>query len=281
MELMKAYELHNYLISLKIREKTLDDILPRYNILEVDRITYGDPYREIEGVTVCWMPYVETILRAKELVANVLVAHEPTFYDHWDLEGSFHDTSAIEKKKRILDESEITIIRCHDVWDVFPDRGILSAWGELLGLNDVKKMVNPFAIYNVKKQSAFDYALGVLEKVSTLDQECISFCGDPNRIINTVGIGVGCYSDPFQMYQLGADLAITVDDISRAWIIGEWCRDTGNPAIIVEHSIAEEPGQASLSAFLREKFPDIKFHYIQQGYSYKKIHISQLNDRSL
>jgi putative NIF3 family GTP cyclohydrolase 1 type 2 len=277
---MKAVELNNYLVSLKINEKISNDILAKYNILEVDRVIYGDPNREIEGIAVCWMPYIETIHKARELGANVIVAHEPTFYDHWDLDGSFHDSAAIEEKKRIIDECQITIIRCHDVWDVFPDHGILAAWADFLGLDDAIKIVNPFGIYKIEKQEAIVYAEEVLRKISTLGQECVSFCGDPNKIVNTVGIGVGCNSDPFKMYQLGADFAIAVDDISRAWIIGEWSRDTGNPALIVEHSISEEPGQASLAVYLKEQFPDFNVHYIQQGYSYKKIHISQIKKRS-
>ena len=155
---MKAFELNNYLVGLKIGEKISNDILPKYNILEVDRVIYGDPNREIEGIAVCWMPYIETIRKATELGANVIVAHEPTFYDHWDLEGSFHDSAAVAEKKRIIDENHITIIRCHDVWDVFPDHGILPAWAEFLGLNDAIKIINPFGIYKIEKQTAIEYA---------------------------------------------------------------------------------------------------------------------------
>lgn len=266
---MNARQLNSFLNEL--RRNVAEDTLAKYNKIEVDRVIYGDPNREVQGIAVCWMPVIEAIDEANRLGANIIIAHEPTFYDHWDLEGDFHEQPAIEMKKKLLERYRITVIRCHDVWDVFPQKGTSFAWGDFLGLTEPIRISTPYIVYKVKERRAIDFAYEVLERISSLSAKCLRFYGDEKRIISTIGIGAGCYSDPFHIYKLGAELAVSVDDITRAWIAGEWCRDTGRPLIVVDHGVAEEPGQIALATFLRTKLQGIVVHYLRQGCSCKHL----------
>ncbi|HAA76909.1 TPA: hypothetical protein DCE37_17510 [Candidatus Latescibacteria bacterium] len=94
----------------------------------VDRIIYDAPHTEITGIAVAWMPYRETIQKAMDLGANVLVTHEPTFYISRDLRDDHLGGQEVDDKREWLDAQDITIIRCHDVWDAIPDIGIPYAW---------------------------------------------------------------------------------------------------------------------------------------------------------
>jgi hypothetical protein len=74
------------------------------------------------------------------------------------------------------------------------------------------------------------------------------------------------------LYELGADLAVTVDDIARAWVIGEYCHDTGNPLIVVNHGVSEACAMDSLAETLR-KLTDVPVHLIKQGASYREVSV--------
>ena len=258
---MKAIELNRYLNSQikDLGEKT------------VDRVIYGDPDAEIKGIAVAWMPYRKTIQDAKSLGANLLVVHEPTFYDHRDLDGNMADIPETEAKKKIIDESGITIIRCHDVWDAFPEIGIPYAWGNFLELGEPVKSIRFYNLYEIPEQPAVAFAQKVAAKTATLGQPSVGFYGNPDRTVKTVGLGTGCISNPFKIYELGADLAISVDDVVRAWVAGEWCQDTGNPLLVVNHCVSEDPGMATLAGYLKETLPDIPVTHIRQKCTYTSV----------
>ena len=83
----------------------------------VDKVIAGDPGLEINGVAVCWMPYSSTLREAAAFGVNTVVAHEPTFYDHWELQKvvSHHryEEAKLEKAALIKDLG-LTVIRDED-----------------------------------------------------------------------------------------------------------------------------------------------------------------------
>lgn len=237
----------------------------------VDRVIYGDPDATVCSVAVAWMPYSRTIVEAAERGANVMVVHEPTFYHHWDLDAEPVDPAQIEAKKRLLDERGLTVLRCHDVWDAMPGIGIPFAWGDFLGLGEPVTSVPHYNVYRIPTVPAAAVARMIAVRTATLGQDAVGFYGDPDRPVSTIGLGTGCISDPFAIYRLGADLAISVDDVVRAWVAGEWCRDTGNPLVVVNHCVSEEPGMATLAQFLGEALEGIPVTHISQGLTYEAI----------
>jgi len=254
---MKAIELNKFLLGL----------IPNVPSPTVDRITAGDPEREIRRIAVCWLPFRSVIAKAKKLGANVIVTHEPVFFDHWDIDGKFKDDKETAAKKKWIEKLGITIIRCHDVWDRLPEIGITPSWANFLGLSRLIRSNGFSRSYAVKAQSAASFGKWLAARVRKLGQKTVPFYGDPKRRIRTVGIGTGCTS-PFEIRSLGVDAVITVDDVIRSWTEGSYSESTGTPLFIVNHGVSEEPGMVSLAAFLKKKFPAIPVIHIKQGCSY-------------
>ena len=258
---MKAIEINQH----------LNALIPDLHEKTVDRVIYGNPEVEVQGIAVAWMPYRDTVLRAGELSANVMVTHEPTFYDHWDLDGKLANVPESMAKRELIEGEHITIIRCHDVWDALPDIGIPFAWGDFLELGPPVGGERFYNVYEVPTCSAREFTLQMSEKTRQLGQPTLGFYGDPDRQIQRVGLGTGCISNPFTLYEMGADLAISVDDVVRAWVAGEWCHDTGNPLVVVNHCVAEEPGMVTLANYLQKTFSDLPIHHIPQECTYQSI----------
>ena len=249
----------------------LNHLIPVLPERTVDRVIYGDPRVQVKGIAVAWMPYRETIVEAARRGANVLVVHEPTFYDHWDLQGDFQSDEQTEAKKQLIDSLGVTIVRCHDVWDVVPDMGIPFAWGAFLELGRPVTVDRYYHMCEVPEQTALAFARHVASKTAELGQPSAGFYGDPDRVVRKIGIGTSCGSDPFALYALGADLAIAVDDIVRAWVAGEWCRDSGRPLVVVNHGVSEEPGMAALAGYLAATFPGLPVTHIRQRCSFVSV----------
>ena len=87
----------------------------------VDTFKSGGPEVEVKGIAVGWMSYTDSLKRALELECNIFITHEPTYYNHRDNDKKIFRFEQVVKKREFIERSKITIIRCHDVWDQYPD----------------------------------------------------------------------------------------------------------------------------------------------------------------
>ena len=68
----------------------------------VDCFKIGDPEKEIKKVATCFIATPEVIKAAHAWGADLLVTHEPTFYDHRDHMNNIPDEPIMQKKKALL-----------------------------------------------------------------------------------------------------------------------------------------------------------------------------------
>ena len=158
----------------------------------VDRVIAGDPEQSVTGIAVCWMPYSATLREAARLGVNTVVAHEPTFYDHFELRNSpGHPRLAVAKneKEQLIAELGLTVIRCHDVWDAIPEIGVPFRWGAFLGLTELVRSQRYLNVYRVARQSASEFARNFEGRTARAGQKTVEFYGDPERPVELIGIG--------------------------------------------------------------------------------------------
>ncbi len=79
-----------------------------------DVIKYGDPEQECTGIVVTCSATVDVIRQALERNANLLVVHEPLFWNHEDTTDWAEGNWALEEKKKLLDQGNIVVWRDHD-----------------------------------------------------------------------------------------------------------------------------------------------------------------------
>jgi putative NIF3 family GTP cyclohydrolase 1 type 2 len=251
----------------------------------VDKIIIGDPSTRVNKIGTAWMPYWETCKQAVSDGVNVLIVHEPTFYAHRDLEadewlniasptdGQQKYLKLRKEKARWIKENGLVIIRCHDVWDKFPDIGIPYAFGQALGFpNDA--ILRREMYYNVYKSDpvpALEMARHIAEKLNVAGQPGVAFYGDEKYMVRSVGVGTGCICNPMNYMQLEPDLFIAIDDTVRTWIQTTYAEDTGKPLVVVNHGTSEEFGMKLLNEHLTGAFEDFEVIHYKQGCTYKWI----------
>jgi len=248
----------------------------------VDRIVVGDPETEVTGIGTCWLPYWDTCRQAVRDGVNLLVVHEPTFYTHWDLDEKSPDLfaasaagkeayeKAVRVKKDWILTNKMVIIRCHDVLDKIGGFGIPYAFGRLLGFSgdDIIRSKPYYNVYRTEPRPAIEVARAIARKMADVRQPGVAFYGDKGRIVESVGVGTGCFCDPIEFMDLAPGLFVAIDDVVRTWTQTVYARDTGHPLVVVNHGATEEAGVRGLSEFLKKHHPERQVIHYAQGCGY-------------
>jgi putative NIF3 family GTP cyclohydrolase 1 type 2 len=232
----------------------------------VDTVKSGDPTKEITSVAVAWMSTMVNLRLAYALGCDLFITHEPTFWHHsQDEKPTREEVPGIEKQK-FLEETGLTILRVHDIWDPWPDTGIRDSWANGLELKhriaeDSSKFV---AVYEIPETNLGDYAKYVAEKVRPLGQDSVWVLGDPEWPISHPAVGTGCGTPGLEMIKKGADVVIVCDDGFSYWHLGERFYEMGIGVIMVSHGTSEMWGIENLSNYLRDTFPQLKVTYLDK-----------------
>lgn len=233
----------------------------------VDRIIRGDPEKETHSVLVTWMPNLAAVRAAIDGGYDLLLAHEPTFYDHRDYrgrEGEIDQVPVAAEKRRLIDDAGLVVMRIHDVWDLIPDVGIPFAWARFLGFREPPVAIaggNYMHRYDMQPTPFGEFARQVLARVTGLGENGIQVYGPADALVSRVGIGTGCATDPATFQAMGCDVSIVSDDGTAYWRQLQRCEDEGHPFLRVHHGTSEEPGMVTLTQYLQKHLPRLDVKY--------------------
>jgi putative NIF3 family GTP cyclohydrolase 1 type 2 len=244
----------------------------------VDRIIVGSPEAAVRGIAVVWMPTWAALRDAERCGCNVVIAHEPTFFSHHDLDG-FESTlpeaagqvygATRDAKRRWIEERGLVVIRCHDVLDAMPE-GVVDALVAGLGFS-TEAVQTRWQRYRVvrlaKAMTAERLARRLATRFARLRQPGVTFYGDPHRKVGSLGLGTGYGCEPWRFVELGADMGLTIDDRIKTWCEAEWADDSGFPLAVVHHGVTEEWGVRRLTARLAAAFPELRVELVKQGFT--------------
>ncbi|UOQ85110.1 Nif3-like dinuclear metal center hexameric protein [Gracilibacillus salinarum] len=232
----------------------------------VDTIKFGDKNKDVKGIAVAYMPSYQAILKAISNDANMLICHEGLFYRHDD--NSVEDKSDVFiEKKRLIEESGLTVFRYHDhIHRLQPDgieQGMINtlAWQPFL--------IEHQSVYSLFKLPTQTLELLLTELKQKLVVDRLRYVGNLTANISKVALLVG--------YRGGGATALPPfvhDDVDAViygegpeWETPEYVRDAnaiGNnkAAIILGHLESEEPGMYYLAEKLRQRYPGIPVSFI-------------------
>ncbi|HUU28903.1 MAG TPA: Nif3-like dinuclear metal center hexameric protein [archaeon] len=264
MATLSACDVYNYLRSLDSGWVDWSDT--------VDTFKSGGPEVQVRGIAVGWMSYAWALKKACDLGCNIFVTHEPTYFNHRDSDEKIFRFETASQKREFIQGKGLTVIRCHDVWDQYPEIGIPSSWGSLLGLGEPVEGGGYYYIYDGRGERAVSVARKIAARLAGLDQPGVQLIGPEDKQVHRIAIGTGAITPLFHFIEnLGADMAVCTDDGFTYWRDGAFAIDAGFPVVIVNHPVAEVHGIRLLAERLAAVFTQVPVHYIQQGCMYKQI----------
>ena len=225
----------------------------------------GDPQQEVTGIAVTFMATVEVIREAAAKGVNFIITHEPTWFTGRDVPDWCAEDSPYLAKRRLIDETGMTIWRYHDHMHAAAGDRIYWGVADKLGWNQylVPGQKAPW-LYEIPQTTLVDLAADLKRK---LDMTTLQTIGDPempvNKVLILVGggsLGLGVEEMPMQaMEQTHADVMLCGD--VTEWTTCAYIRDAmqlgQNKAMIkLGHERSEEAGMEYMATWL----PDLIDH---------------------
>lgn len=234
-----------------------------------DTFKSGNPEAEITKVATTMFATPDVVRKASEWGANLLIVHEPTFYNHMDNEISF---PIAKEKEKLIKDSSITVFRFHDYAHSFePD---LICEGELtyLELDGQFKKGKYWATNNY----ILDDEISAVELAKTIENKLgikhVRIAGNPNA----VGRKISCsFGTPGHLEESLADNNFVLTGEICEWGLGEMARDYAQlgydkAILVLGHIGSERGGMMLLADRISELHPELETKYIECGevYSY-------------
>jgi hypothetical protein len=94
----------------------------------VDTIKAGDPATVVTGIATTFTPTMDVLRKAVAAGDNLIVTHEPTFYNHLDESTLFVDDPVYKEKLAYINEHHLVVWRFHDTWHLRNPDGIVEGF---------------------------------------------------------------------------------------------------------------------------------------------------------
>jgi putative NIF3 family GTP cyclohydrolase 1 type 2 len=238
----------------------------------VDAVTAGDPSTPVTGIAVTFLDTMDVLREAARRGANLVITHEPTFYNHLDDTAFFADDPVYREKLALIQQHHMVVFRLHDgIHSVSPDP-IASALIAALGWQSYTQPSNPF-LATIPKTTLAKLSLDLANK---LDARTVRVVGDPSLSITRAAILPGASGMPKQVLALrGDDVEVLVVGEAAEWEAVEYVRDASSQGrhkamIVVGHEVSEEPGMKKCAEDLRALFPNLQVVHIPAGQPFWK-----------
>ena len=241
-----------------------------------DTVKCGDAQKEVKKVATTMFATPEVVCEAVKWGADLLIVHEPTFYNHMDMNQGI----PIElEKRKFLDSTGLVVCRFHDYAHAMqPD---LIYEGQMKYLDLKGKCVQSetvkgkyFAINNFildEETTARDLAKLVQERLNIKHLRVAGSLDAKGRRISC------CFGTPGHLREELAENDFVFTGEICEWELGEIARDYAqfgyNKAVFVmSHICSERCGMMLLADKLNEKF-DVDARYIECGEVYQYVEV--------
>src|SRR6478736_3461791 len=110
----------------------------------VDVIKEGNPETSVTGIVTCMFATMDVLKKAVEKKCNLIIVHEPIYYNHLDKTEKFQNDSVFLVKKKYINDHNLVIWRFHDyIHRIQPD-GVITGEAEKLGWEKNRSAANPY-----------------------------------------------------------------------------------------------------------------------------------------
>ena len=226
----------------------------------VDTFKDGDPATPVTGIAVTMMATFDVLRRASARGANLVITHEPTFYDHFDkldVLESEHD-SVTAAKRAFIREHRMVVVRMHDHWHRRRPEPMAVNLARVLGW-DRYQTPESERLYRVPETTLAELAAMIRRR---LPAPTLRVVGDSGLRVTKVGLSPGAAGFDTHRKLLQQDaVEVLVIGEAREWETVEYAADAVTAGrkkalIILGHIPSEQDGMAEfvrwLGTFVKE-----------------------------
>jgi len=235
----------------------------------VDTFKAGDPDTPVTGIAVTMMATLDVLQRAAASGKNLVITHEPTFYNHLDkldeLEQKEKDP-VLAAKLAFIAQHKLVVWRFHDHWHARTPDGIEAGmahaleWEKYQGHGGENQYL--FAVPETSLQAL------ARELKKKLEIHVLRVVGDPQLKVKKVALVPGASGLQAETRALeinGVDVLVTGEP--REWETVEYVADAvtehkNKGLIILSHIPSEQAGMEECTRWLKTFVTEVPVEFV-------------------
>jgi len=236
----------------------------------VDVIKEGDPETKVKGIVTSMFATMEVLKEAVNRSCNLIIVHEPLYYNHLDETKQFQNDPVYMEKSRFIAENKLVIWRFHDYIHRMQPDGIMSGMVTKLGWKEY--VVNGNLSQYVLPETTLNNLLKELKQKFPLNAFYV--IGDPEMKLVNVRLAPGAPGSATHIRLLeDKNVDVLLAGESPQWETYEYMRDAVDQGrkkaiVFLGHISSEEAGMDYCADWLKTFISDIPIYYVQSGPSY-------------
>ncbi|MGA8030458.1 MAG: Nif3-like dinuclear metal center hexameric protein [Bryobacteraceae bacterium] len=232
----------------------------------VDTIKAGSPDTPVTGIAVTMMATLDVLERAAASGKNLIVTHEPTFYNHQDKTQDLENQSdaVLAAKQQFIKDHNLVVWRFHDHWHARKPDGILLGMTRALGWEQFQ---------NPNNQNLFVFPEATLENLASnikqkLKIRALRVVGDPQLRVTQAAFLPGAAGSPRQIQMLERpDVEALLIGETPEWETVEYVADAvtehkRKALIILGHIPSEQAGMEECARWLKTFITEAPIEFI-------------------
>jgi len=233
----------------------------------VDTFKAGDPQSRVKGIAVTMMATLEVLKRAAANGQNLVITHEPTFFDHMDNPAQLpqgEDDPVFKQKREFIAEHHLVIWRFHDYWHRRHPDGIEAGNVHALGWEKYQDPANQY-LFTIPETTVAKLAEELRVK---LHAAVPRIAGDREMKVTRVALSPG--SAGFHR-ETGAlempDVQVLIAGETHEWETVEYVTDARSEGrtkalILLGHIASEQAGMEECAQWLRTFITNVPIEFL-------------------
>lgn len=232
----------------------------------VDTFKAGDPDTPVTGIATTMMATFDVIQRAAAGGQNLVVTHEPTFFNHQDATTEFeqeHD-AVYKAKMDFITAHHMVVWRFHDHWHRRTPDGILTGVVDALGWKPYQRVDAPYT-FTMPETTLGTLAASISR---SLHADTVRVVGDPAIKVTGVGLLPGYAGSAMNRHHLQQpDIQVEVIGEAREWELVEYAADADaarleKGLIVIGHIPSEQAGMDECAKWLKTFVPEVPVVFV-------------------
>jgi putative NIF3 family GTP cyclohydrolase 1 type 2 len=231
----------------------------------VDTFKAGSPEARVTGIAVTMMATLDVLQRAAAKGQNLIITHEPTFYNHLDQPEGMDENDPVWKEKRdFIEKNGLVIWRFHDHWHLRKPDGILAGMVQALGWQKYQSAENPH-LFTVPETTLEKLAADVAKRLET---PVLRVVGNPEMRVTKLALMPGSAGFQRETHALEMEnVEVLLVGETREWETVEYAADALSEGrkkalIVIGHVPSEQAGMEECARWLKTFVKDVPIEFV-------------------
>jgi putative NIF3 family GTP cyclohydrolase 1 type 2 len=233
----------------------------------VDTFKAGNPDVAITGIAVTMMATLDVLQRAAAAGDNLIITHEPTFFDHLDKAEELPEKESdpvLAEKRAFIEKHGLVIWRFHDHWHARTPDGIEAGMVHALGWEKFQDAHNQY-LFNIPETSLEQLASDIKRKLGI---RIVRVVGDPELRVTRLAFAPGAagFGRHAEALEMPAVQVLMIGE-AREWETVEYVADAVSEGkqkslIILGHIPSEQAGMEECTRWLKTFVTEVPIQFI-------------------